>query len=169
MRKSCEGSPSLLPPHPPSLPSLSPSFPLHPPPFPLTHPPFPPSLPPSPPLSPSPTLPLPLPHQDYAEELRGFKIGLVVPHIRSGRCWRDMKSDLESIGFVFPLPADPAANPPATGRVTHPHQQDNTTQQYTLSIQHNALLTPSDTPANPPATGRVTHPLNTTQRPINTL
>jgi hypothetical protein len=31
----------------------------------------------------------------YPENLRGFKIGLVVPHIRTGRCFKDMRADLE--------------------------------------------------------------------------
>jgi len=31
----------------------------------------------------------------YPENLRGFKIGLVVPHIRTGRCFKDMRVDLE--------------------------------------------------------------------------
>jgi len=31
---------------------------------------------------------------EYPENLRGFKIGLIVPHIKSGKCWRDMRDDL---------------------------------------------------------------------------
>lgn len=38
----------------------------------------------------------------WADNMQGFRIGLVVPHIRSGRCWGDQRTDLESIGFVFP-------------------------------------------------------------------
>ena len=38
---------------------------------------------------------------EWPKNLRGFKIGLIAPHIRSGRCWKDHREDLESIGFVF--------------------------------------------------------------------
>ena len=33
--------------------------------------------------------------EEYPENLRGFKIGLVVPHIRGGRCFSEMRADLE--------------------------------------------------------------------------
>ena len=50
---------------------------------------------------------------DWPENLRGFKIGLIVPHIRSGQCWKAHREDLESIGFVFANSAGSDGGAPA--------------------------------------------------------
>ena len=39
---------------------------------------------------------------EWPENFKGFRLGTLVPHIRAGRIWKDMRPDLESIGFLFP-------------------------------------------------------------------
>lgn len=43
--------------------------------------------------------------EEWPENFRGFRLGQLIPHIRAGRIWKDMRADLESIGFTYPAGA----------------------------------------------------------------
>ena len=90
---------------------------------------------------------------------------MVVPHIRSGRCWRDMKSDLESIGFVFPLQVD--ANHAAAGggnirrhiTLITPISLVHTYHTHYYTLQTHPIIPHTYTPIHPTLTPPLTHTL----------